>query len=289
MLVAAGKVATIQLIVTIVMFNTRSLDNPSRVVSSHLRLSRMSVPRFFAPDLPLQGTVDLEDSEARHASSVLRLAVGASIELFDGLGGEAQAVISHLAKRCVRADIVRRTDTNREAPRPLELLVSLPKGDRQRTLIDGLVQFGVAQLTPLIASRSVAQPTGSALERLERMVIESSKQCGRNQLLHIHAPVTVAQLAVPVSDHERRFRCLAHPGSPTSLHQLQSLISPYAGACCAIGPEGGFTDDEVAELTRAGWLAVDLGARLLRVEFAALCLAACWSGFPTAPPTTSER
>lgn len=247
----------------------------------------MSVPRFFAPNLPLQGTVELEDSEARHASAVLRLSVGASIELFDGCGGEAQAIVSHLAKRCVQAEIVRRTDTNREATRPLEILVSLPKGDRQRTLIDGLVQYGVTQLTPLITTRSVAQPTGSALERLERMVIESSKQCGRNQLLRIHAPVTVGQLATPRLDHERLCRCLAHPGSPTTLHQLQSLASPDAGARCAIGPEGGFTDDEVAELTQAGWLAVDLGVRLLRIEFAALYVAACWTGYPTASPTAN--
>lgn len=264
----------------------------------------MSQPRFFHAALPASGPVELDADEARHASNVLRLLPGDNVTLFDGLGGEAQGVITASSKRGVQVDIRYRSDTNRELPACLELLIALPKGERQKTLIDGLVQYGVQRLTPLVCSRSVAQPTGSALQRLRRTVLESCKQCGRNQLLELSPPLTIDEVAQqPRSDVD--FRWVAHPyGSGQSLLEAQaqlaacrhqrltavtqrqaetataasSAASSRLVAQIAIGPEGGFTDEEMAALTAAGWQTLQLGARILRIEFAALQTAAWWSG-----------
>ncbi len=241
----------------------------------------MSIARFFHSPLPTGGQVDLADAEARHASNVLRLSAGTEIVLFDGQGGEARAIITCVTKRAVQVEIVERTDTNRELAQPLQLLVALPKGDRQKVLVDGLVQLGTTQLTPLSCARGVAQPTGSALERLERSVIESCKQCGRNQLLSILPPQSISELvALHVNDFQG-WSLLAHPyGQSRSLREIDvssDSVSHCPGARVAIGPEGGFTDSEVAMLLDAGWTQVALGPRVLRIEYAALQVAAWWA------------
>lgn len=239
----------------------------------------MSLPRFFHPQLPGLGQVWLEDAEARHASNVLRMELGDEVSLFDGQGGEAQARIVELSKRRVGVEIHARTDSNRELERPIELIVALPKGDRQKTLVEALVQFGVRRLTPLICERGVAQPTASALERLERSVIEASKQCGRNQLMSIATAQTIAQVTGFNLEPSLSLRLVAHPYGVR--RGLQELVSDgrltKGGVCAVVGPEGGFTDEEVEGWRLAGWQCVDLGARILRIEMAALQLAAWWA------------
>ncbi len=241
----------------------------------------MALPRFLLTPLPQCGTVCLDDAEARHASQVLRLQLGASVELFDGIGGEARAVILSVSKKSVQLEIIQRNDTNRELHYPLELLVALPKGDRQKTLIDGLVQFGTTQLTPLNCERGVAQPTEGALERLRRSVVESSKQCGRNQLMRVSPPQSINNLVTSQADANRGLSLFAHPyGASSTLSAAVNAAlvrDEVQTARVAIGPEGGFTEAEIDQLTKAGWTQIALGPRLLRIEFAALQIAAWWA------------
>lgn len=237
----------------------------------------MPAPRFLVQALPSSGLVVLSEVESRHASNVLRLTVGQPVQLFDGCGGEAEGLIQQCTKRSVLVQITRRTDANRELLRPLEILVALPKGDRQKGLVDALVQLGVSQLTPLATQRGVAQPAPSALQRLQRTVVESSKQCGRNLLLHVAQPMSVAELARVPWDGET-ISLFAHPyGKSLALADAGPPTQPVTAARIAIGPEGGFTDDECEQLRVAGWLQVSLGPRILRIEVAAMLVAAWWS------------
>lgn len=100
-------------------------------------------------------------------------------------------------------------DVNRELPMEVTLAVSLPKGDRQKGVVEKCVELGVRRLIPLKTSRSVAQPVDEALNRLKRTVIEASKQCGRNRLMEIAAAQTWPELAAATRDASTRL--LAHP------------------------------------------------------------------------------
>jgi 16S rRNA (uracil1498-N3)-methyltransferase len=132
----------------------------------------------------------------------------------------------------------------------------------------------VAILVPLEAERGVAQPTSSALERLRRGVIEASKQCGRNRLMEIAAPLAAAQFfaAAPKDEH----RLIAHPGGEPLQAVTRDPCLTGSGVFLAVGPEGGFSDDEVSSAVAAGWRTISLGPRILRVETAAIALAAGW-------------
>lgn len=233
----------------------------------------MSPPRFLVSNLPASGRLSLDEAEARHASSVLRLGIGDAVVLFDGVGGEAMATVDEAHKRSLIVAIVNRTDTDRELPGGLEMLVALPKGDRQRTLIDGLVQYGVTKLTALETQRGVAELSANALQRLERAVVETSKQCGRNVLMSIGAAISIGELAAQETQLDM-LKLIAHPyGDTTPL----SGIARQACARVAVGPEGGFTDDECQTLSQAGWTPVRLGPRILRIEFASMFVAAWWA------------
>ncbi len=242
----------------------------------------MAPPRFYVADLPESGTCRPDSTQGKHARSVLRLAAGDVVTLFDGRGGEAEAYVVTSGTRDLYFEIQHRSDTCRESARAIESWVALPKGDRQRTLVDGLVQLGVRRMVPLITERGVAQPTAGAVERLRRMVIESSKQCGRNRLMEVCEPMRVPDMLTHATAMPQdAARWFAHPyGKARPLAELP-LVSQTPVAFC-VGPEGGLTDAEVTQLVDAGWSQVSLGPRVLRVEMAALLLAGWLSNQPEA-------
>ena len=200
----------------------------------------------------------------------MRATPGAQVTLFDGRGDECSAAVERVGRVEVALAILARQTIERELSFRLTLGVALPKGDRQKWLVEKAVELGVTRIVPLRTQRGVAQPVDRAILRLERAVIEASKQCGRNRLMRIDQPRSWADFVPDAADASCRL--MAHPGGEAS---LSSLVGDLTGnICLAVGPEGGFTDDEVAlRLAPAGGT-VDLGPRVLRVETAALLLAA---------------
>jgi 16S rRNA (uracil1498-N3)-methyltransferase len=231
--------------------------------------------RFFVSEPITTDRARLDGPEAHHLLHVMRADVGQAITLFDDSGAEFAAVVQRLYRSEVDVRIVERRAIDRELPFTLTVGVALPKGDRQKWLVEKLTELGVAVLVPLSTERCVAQPTCGTIARLTRTVIEASKQCGRNRLMQITAPRNwpdwISQNHVAGVPPSTLRRLLAHPGG-SSLAQLD-LSSPHPTQI-AVGPEGGLTDAEVACAVRAGWQAVDLGPRILRVETAAIALAA---------------
>lgn len=244
--------------------------------------------RFFSLE-PIAGErVTLAGPEAHHLLHVMRAAVGTPVTLFDGGGAEFAGVVESVRRAEAVVRIVERREIDRELPFELIVGVALPKGDRQKWLVEKLTELGVTNLVPLITQRGVAQPTASAAERLQRSVIESAKQCGRNRLMKIAEPAAWGEwvgMNVRFMKSDLRFaeqgatagsnaaieRIVAHPdGVPIGEMKLQR----NAAVVVAVGPEGGFTDDEINTPAAAGWRKVSLGARILRVETAAVALAA---------------
>lgn len=226
--------------------------------------------RFFIDSRIVSDQVTLRGPEAHHLIHVMRAQVGTEITLFDGEGAEFPARVARLHRAAADLEILQRRDVDREHPLRITLGVALPKGDRQRWLVEKCVELGVYRLLPLETARGVAQPTEQALARLRRVVIEASKQCGRNRLMEIGSPGSVTSHLVGDASS---VGLIAHPvdasgREPPQLPRLDAGTSVQL----AVGPEGGFTPEELAAARAAGWSQIDLGARLLRVETAALAL-----------------
>ena len=263
--------------------------------------------RFFISRPITADRITLDGPEAHHLLHVMRAAAGDTVTLFDDTGAEFDAVVEALHRSNADLRIKGRRQIDRELPFPLAVGVALPKGDRQKWLVEKLTELGVTTFVPLVTERSIAQPAASALERLQRSVIEAAKQCGRNRLMKIAAAQawekwiedefgvwdvecglnkTSDDIAVHTPHSAIQFprRLLAHTaGQPLATCHL-TLPQPTQ---LAIGPEGGLTEAEVAAAVAAGWHCVSLGPRTLRIETAAVALAAAitlWLPLPASAP-----
>lgn len=213
------------------------------------------------------GEARLTDAEAHHFLHVMRGGAGDRVTLFDGSGREFDAEVVQASRREVTLTLLACQDVDREVAAKLILGVALPKGDRQKVLVEKLTEVGVVRVVPLVTEHAVAVPKASALAKLRRLVIESSKQCRRNRLMEIAEPAAWADLLASASGE----RWIAHPGGPPLAPSDPDAEEPIT---LAIGPEGGFADAEVRDAEDAGWRVVSLGRRILRIETAAIVLAA---------------
>jgi 16S rRNA (uracil1498-N3)-methyltransferase len=227
--------------------------------------------RFYV-NLPLApGAFALDGAEAHHLAAVCRVRPGNEVCLFNGDGCEYPARITRVARREITLEILDVEQPQRELPFALEVAAALPKGDRSQFLIEKLTELGVANCVPLACHRSNVHPRESKREKLERYVIEASKQCGRNVLMKIDEMTTWEMYCARGSLEE--MRVLAHPYQADDLATV-TRRNRGQPTRIAVGPEGGFTPEEVASAIRHGWRAVSLGPRILRVETAAIALAA---------------
>ncbi len=222
--------------------------------------------RFFTPDPLGPGEYVLTGPEAHHLVAVRRFAEGDEVVLFNGDGHEYPSHILSVGKRTVTLAVLAPIAPDRELAFPLVVGSALPKGDRADFLIEKLTELGVTRFVPLLTTRAVVQPKGSVVEKFARMVIEASKQCGRNRLMQIDPPQKwndfVARTDLPGA------RVVLHTGPDVE------QMNARGGNAIAVGPEGGFTEEEVATAVGCGWRVASLGSRVLRVETAALAAAA---------------
>lgn len=223
--------------------------------------------RFYTNSALGPGPFVLQGAEAHHLATVRRFRTGDRVILFNGDGQEYPAEIVSADRKSVALNVVAVERPLREPPFRLIVASVLPKGDRGDFLIEKLTELGVTELVPLRTERAVVLPRENKLERLQRVVVEASKQCGRNVLMRIR------ELA-EWNEFCRRaelppLRLLAHTADGEMLPDEIGTCD----VCCAVGPEGGFTDGETAAGRAAGWRSVSLGPRILRVETAAIALA----------------
>lgn len=231
--------------------------------------------RFYAPSFADAENVELCDDEFHHLAHVLRKRVGDRIVLFDGVGRSAEGVVELVGKRDARIRVENVRTSQPGAGVQLALATAVPKGDRAKWLVEKLTELDVDIWTPLQTERSVVEPGAARLEKLQQSVIAACKQCGRNRLLAIEPPITWAEWI----ERERPAGpiLVADPAGEPINAQLERLTqgsTPQQRLCAAIGPEGGFTPGELELAHQAGAVCVALGSTVLRIETAAIALAA---------------
>jgi 16S rRNA (uracil1498-N3)-methyltransferase len=224
--------------------------------------------RFYTNSALCPGPFILQGAEAHHLATVRRFRPGDRVHLFNGDGAEYPADIVSLDKKSVALEVVGVERPVREHPFRCIAAAPLPKGDRGDFMIEKLTELGATDFVPLRTEHSIVVPRETKLDRLKRAVIEASKQCGRNVLMRIHE-LTAWDSFLGRPDLPA-LRLLAHPEEREPVPEEMGS----GDLCFAAGPEGGFTSQEVTAARKAGWRCVTLGPRVLRVETAAIALAA---------------
>jgi 16S rRNA (uracil1498-N3)-methyltransferase len=186
----------------------------------------------------------------------------------------------------------------------------MPKGDRQRSVIEKLVELGVDRLTPIDTERSVSKFDADAIEKLKRYAIEACKQSQRNRLMHIDPSIGWMEWLARSVQGEPSSLWMLHP---LTLHEAggsgvrfvrsdrwlaedplgaESRVGSKSRVVFAVGPEGGFTAGEVAQAIEHGVGLLDLGERILRVETAVSAAAVLGSlriGLSISVPDSPQR
>jgi 16S rRNA (uracil1498-N3)-methyltransferase len=230
------------------------------------------VHRLFVPQGQIADLVRLTPSQSRHLETVLRLAPGAELEVFDGEGAR------WLAR--VEAPGLLRLGAQAQAERGASdvwLAQALARGDKLDLVVQKATELGATRILPLLAERSVVRlaedRAGRRVERLQRIAQEAARQCGRSDVPRVDSPCTLSDLGDLLRAEPDRRGLLLDPEE----HDLR-LGQAARGASrllLAVGPEGGLSPAERARAVSSGFAPVALGRLVLRTEtagMAALCV-----------------
>lgn len=239
----------------------------------------MADPRFYCP-VPViaEQALELPASVAHHVR-VRRLTDGDIVVLFDGRGGEIAGILSFADKKTF-VSLGQHNPKEAELGGEITLIQALPSGDKMDWIIEKAVELGVHRLIPVAAQRSVLKLSGPRLEkRLEHwrgIITAASEQCGRNRLMHLEAPQTLVQ-ALAATSARQRLLCDPEAAYTLAGHLETSLQQQKIDALSLlIGPEGGWSPEEVVAAARQGVTKIKFGSRVLRTETAGLAMvAAC--------------
>jgi 16S rRNA (uracil1498-N3)-methyltransferase len=210
----------------------------------------------------------IDGDEAHHALRVKRVRGGERIELIDGRGGIVEGEVIEGERggkeRQLRVSVTLVRHEKPARPR-VEVWAAVPKGGRVDEMIDQLAQIGAALWRPLDAARSVVDPREAKMERLGRIAAEASKQCGRAWVMEIGGKATTTEAI--------------RAATGTRVVIADASGSPWSGTTAAenirllVGPEGGWTPEELAAAREAGATIARFGPHVMRIETAAV--AAC--------------
>ena len=215
------------------------------------------------------GRVVLDPVQAKHAREVLRLAEGATVELFDDRGATASGRLVFPAERQAAVDVEMLREPQAGAVR-LIVAAAVPKGERADWMVEKLSELGVAAFVPLAAERSVVLPKGAGKhERWVRIATESAKQSRREGVMRIEQLTPLGELL----SHKPHGLVLST--EQTAKPILDAWDWSFLGELTLfVGPEGGWTESELSALAVAGIQPVALTKTILRVETAAIAAAA---------------
>ncbi len=244
----------------------------------------MTTPRFYyPPPLHTSTKFELPPAAAHHASRVLRLRVNDEVRVFDGAGNELHGRICEIEGKRVVLEKLQDCTVNRESPLNIILAQALCSSEKMDWVIQKATELGATEIQPVQTQRSMTKLAGERAEKRTQhwhgVTIAACEQCGRNVLPKVHAPLEFSAWMATMGDVPGS-KFILLPEAVTTLHEQPK---PQGKATLLIGPEGGFSADEIQIARQAGFISIRLGARLLRTETAAVAgiatLQTLWGDF----------
>lgn len=224
--------------------------------------------------------------DARHIVRVLRLGPGDEIEVVDGTGAERRGLITWAASDEVQLTLAEGNDVCREPSVFISLLQGVPKGDKMDEVIRRNTEVGVGRFVPVVTERTVARPDPTAaprrVERWRRIAREAAKQSGRQRvpdvldIMSFQEALAFIRLSAEACAGEGDDHLTIMPWELERSRGIREVLRERSGArdiFVLIGPEGGFSREEVGQAVECGAVTCGLGPRILRTETAGLVVA----------------
>jgi 16S rRNA (uracil1498-N3)-methyltransferase len=222
--------------------------------------------RFFASPFSIfDSRIVLDAEESHHLARVLRLMPGATVFAFDGNGVEYECEVARVHKDAAELQVIARLSNEIESPLELTLGQALIKGDKFDWVVQKATELGVTRIVPLVTEHSEfrkAEGRELRLQRWRRIALEATKQCSRRKLIELAEIATFAQFCAA----ETGVKLIFSERGGSRLADVPRANS----VTLAIGPEGGWSERELALAEAQGFLPMQLGNRILRTETAAV-------------------
>lgn len=237
--------------------------------------------RVYMPDVdPEASRVEVTADEAHHLSRVVRVRVGDTVGVFDGRGREWRAHVTEIARHSVLLVLDAEVAAVVEPPVRVTLAVGLLKGDQMDAVVRDATAMGVSTIVPLITAHvavaSKARPDDRALARWQRVAVAGAKQSQRAVVPTI-APAALVDAVWAAHPCDMTVACM-EPAAHGPVAPPWSQAARPGSVLLLVGPEGGWSPDEVVRILAHGGQALSLGPRTLRAELApAVALATLWS------------
>ena len=242
----------------------------------------MTRRRFYAPPTAFavdEKSLTLSADETRHARDVLRLQSGDEIFVFDGLGREFQCSVQNINRDSTDLKVLAEVEPARpESPLDLTLAIAMLKGEKFDLVIQKATELGVKRIVPLETERGDVRlrdgdNAQKRLTRWRRIALEAAKQTGRAHVPEIDAPLAFNLMLKPAGENEENIRLMFSERAGKSLSEATNSFGQQPKEIIAVvGPEGGWTDDEIEFAREGAWEIVTLGGRILRAETAAITI-----------------
>lgn len=235
-----------------------------------MRLNRI----FQNIDLKEQNIIELDSDASKHILQVLRMRMDEPLIIFNGKGGEYSGKIAEITKNRLKVKILSFDPIERESPLDIHLAQCVSRGDKMDFTIQKAVELGVNKITPIISERCGVKLAEDRWEKKqthwEKIIISSCEQCGRNTIPKLY-PVENFGDCPPKGDSPQKgtvpFRLILDHHADKKLSDI-SLTD--RSIILLIGPEGGFTENEIDFANQTGFVSVTLGPRILRTETAGI-------------------
>jgi 16S rRNA (uracil1498-N3)-methyltransferase len=225
------------------------------------------MPRVFVPEISVLGPeVTISGQEAHYLLAVLRCGPGDELMIFDSRGGRFRARVRKTGRKEVVVELTESLPPEDEPAHGVNLLQGVLKGPRMDLVVQKATELGVRNIFPLITRRTQVSDTGRHV-RWQKIALEASRQSGRPVAPEVMKPVTFEEFFGSVESGLRGFIFWEEGGRP-----LRKAFKGKEGfdIHVAIGPEGGFTNQETSLAQDKGLVITTLGHRVLRAETAAI-------------------
>jgi 16S rRNA (uracil1498-N3)-methyltransferase len=228
----------------------------------------MRIPRFYTEQsLQVDNEVILDDTLSHYICTVLRLKEDSPVILFNGNGSDYPAQILRPHKKNTLVLVDAQISLHVESPLAIHLAQGVSKGDRMDFALQKAVELGVAEITPVITEYCNVKLSEERWikkhEQWHKLIVSACEQCQRNRIPILHPPITFSKL---MSKQTPMKKLILAPGSQT---YLSGLARSVQGFQLLIGPEGGFSEQEIYTAEQIAYTSVNMGPRILRTETAA--------------------
>jgi 16S rRNA (uracil1498-N3)-methyltransferase len=218
----------------------------------------------------------LEADQVRYIRNVLRLKTGDELILFDGQGDECKASIREFTTEAAVVEILKKRSLEKDALK-ITLIQSLPKRPKMDDIVEKVSELGVHKIVPCLSSRSVPRLSDDKAkhrtERWQKIAVEASRRCGRADVPSVAQDIKPFDEALKIEEQGLK---IIFWEEETALRIKEVLRdnthAEISNFSIVVGPEGGFTADEVRKAEHLGYLSVSLGPLVLKVETAAVSI-----------------